>query len=108
MKYHSGKRLAQINGAILRLVRLHGGDIFHEKATDLRFHADPDGKYLIKGVGPKVWKRYRLRKEHRCLQGIIHGKRCGTTENIGPAARKRWKERQEEGVRQRRSLSLAA
>ena len=74
----------------------------------MRFHADPDGKYLIKGGGPKVWKRYRLRKEHRCLQGIIHGKRCGTTENIGPAARKRWKERQEEGVRQRRSLSLAA
>ena len=48
----------------------------------------PDGKYLIKGGGPKVWKLFRLRKEHRRLQGIIHGKRCGTTHNIGPAARR--------------------
>jgi hypothetical protein len=108
VQYRSGKRLAQINAAISRLVRLHGGDIFHEKATDLRVHTDPDGKYLIKGGGPKVWKRFRLRKEHRRLQGIIHGKRCGVTENIGPAARQRWKERQEEGVRERQSLSMAA
>ena len=47
----------------------------------------PDGKYLIKGGGAKVWKIFRLRKEHRRLQGIIHGKRCGTTQNIGRAAR---------------------
>ena len=89
VEYHSGKRLAQINGAILRLVRLHGGDILHEKAADLRVHAYPDGKYLVKGGGAKIWKRFRLRKEHRRLQGVIHGKRCGVTENIGPAARKR-------------------
>jgi len=41
------------------------------------------------------WKRFRLRKEHRRLQGIIQGKRCGVTENIGAAARTRWKEQQE-------------
>ena len=87
VEYRSGKRLAQVNGAISRLVGLHGGDILHEKATDLRVHADPDGKYLIKGGGSKVWKHFRLRKEHRRLQGFIHSKRCGTTENIGPAAR---------------------
>jgi hypothetical protein len=52
VEYRSGKRLAQINGA-MRLVRLHGGDILHEKATDLRVHADPDGKYLIKGGGSR-------------------------------------------------------
>ncbi|HEU4476615.1 MAG TPA: hypothetical protein VFR71_07985, partial [Methyloceanibacter sp.] len=85
VEYRSGKCLAQINGAILRLVRLHGGDILHEKATDLRVHADPDGKYLIKGGGSRVWKRFRLRKEHRRLQGFIQGKRCGVTENIGVA-----------------------
>ena len=50
-------------------------------------HENPDGKYLIKGGGRKVWKRFRLRKEHRRSQGIIHGKRCGTTQNIGRAAR---------------------
>jgi len=37
-----------------------------------------------------VWRRF-----DRCwrkAQGIIHGKHCGTTENIGPAARRRWME----------------
>jgi hypothetical protein len=33
--------------AIRRLVELHGGGILHEKATDLRVHNNPDGKYLI-------------------------------------------------------------
>jgi hypothetical protein len=48
---------------------------------------NPDGKYLIKGGGPKVWKLFRLRKEHCRSQGIIHGKRCGVTQNLSPAAR---------------------
>ena len=39
-------------------------------------------------VAAKVWKLFRLRKEHRRLQGIIHGKRCGATQNIGQAARR--------------------
>jgi len=85
----TGKKLLQVEDAIRRLVELHGGGIFHEKAIDLRVHDNPDGKYLIKGGGPKVWKLFRLRKEHRRSQGIIHGKRCGTTQNIGPAARRR-------------------
>jgi hypothetical protein len=88
VKYCSGKRLGEVNESIFRLVELHGRGIFHEKAIDLRVHDNPDGKYLIKGGGPKVWKRFGLRKEHRRLQGIIHGKRCGVTENIGAAARK--------------------
>jgi hypothetical protein len=47
-----------------------------------------DGLYLLKGGGPKVWKLFpRIRKEWRKPQGIIFGKRCGTTQNIGPAAR---------------------
>jgi len=50
----------------------------------------PDGPYLIKGGGAEVWKLFGIRKEHRCSQGIIHGKRCGVTENIGQAARRRW------------------
>ena len=53
----------------------------------LRVHDNPDGKYLIKGGGPKIWNRFGIRKKHRRLQGLIFGKRCGTTENIGPAAR---------------------
>jgi hypothetical protein len=36
----------------------------------LVIHDNPDGKYLIKGGGPKVWKRFRLRKERRRSQGL--------------------------------------
>jgi hypothetical protein len=96
VEYRSGPRLLQVEAAIGRLVRRHAGGILHEKAIELMLHDKPpypDGKYLIKGGGPKVWKLFRLRKEHRRLQGIIHGKRCGTTENIGPAKRVRWHHR---------------
>ena len=89
--YHGGAKMLQVKTAISRLVELHGGGIFHENAIDVRTHSDPDGKYLIKGGGSKVWKRFRLRKDHRRLQGVIHGKRCGVTENIGESARRRWR-----------------
>jgi hypothetical protein len=87
VEYRTGKKLRQVEDAISRLVERHGRGILHEKAIDLRIHANPDGKCLIKGGGPKVWKLFRLKKEHRRLQGIILGKRCGVTQNIGPAAR---------------------
>ena len=83
VKYQSGKRLAQVKEAMLRLVELHGRGITHDLVVKLTLWPNPDGKYLIKGGGPKVWKRFALRKEHRRLQGLISGKRCGTTQNIG-------------------------
>jgi hypothetical protein len=89
VEYRTGASLVQVEATISRLVELHGGGILHEQAVDLRVHADPDGKYLIKGGGPQIWKRFGLRKEHRRWQGLIHGKRCGTTENIGVTARRR-------------------
>ena len=82
------KRKLQVEAAIYRLIKRHGKGYWAEQVIDLRIHDNPDGKYLIKGGGPKVWKLFRLRKEHRRLQGIIHGKRCGTTQNLGPAARR--------------------
>jgi hypothetical protein len=87
VEYRTGKKLLEVEDAMSRLVERYGRGILHEKAIDLRVHDNPDGKYLIKGGGRKIWKRFRLRKEHRRLQGIIYGKRCGTTQNIGPAAR---------------------
>jgi hypothetical protein len=93
-KYRTGKKLRQVEAAIARLVKRHGGDLTDERAIKLVIHDNPDGKYLIKGGGSQVWKRFGLRQEHRRLQGIIQGKRCGTTENIGPAARRRWNEQQ--------------
>ena len=87
VEYRTSARSPQVEAAIDRIVQRHGRGILHEKAVHLRIHPNPDGKYLIKGGGPKVWKLFRLRKEHRRRQGIIHGKRCGTTQNIGAAAR---------------------
>lgn len=81
------KRKLQVEAVIYRLIKRHGKDYWAEQVIDLRIHEIPDGKYLIKGGGPKVWKRFRLRKEHRRLQGIVQGKRCGTTQNIGRARR---------------------
>jgi hypothetical protein len=95
VEYRTGARLLQVEAAISRLIRRHGRSVSDERVIKLVIHDNPDGKYLIKGGGPKVWKLFQLRKEHRRLQGIIHGKRCGTTENIGPAARTRWKKQQD-------------
>jgi hypothetical protein len=108
VEYRSGKKLAQVRDEIYELVGQHGGNIWHEKVIDLRVHDNPDGKYLIKGGDKKVWQRFRVRKEHRRLQGLIHGKRCGTTENIGAAARNRWKSAQDrkQEVRERRTALL--
>jgi hypothetical protein len=54
-----------------------------------------DGLYLLKGGGPKVWKLFPhspwqngIRKDWRRPQGLIFGKRCGTTQNLGPAPRR--------------------
>ena len=86
---YRAKRKLQVEAAIYRLIKRHGGGYWAEEVIDLRIYDNPDGKYLIKGGGREVWKLFRLRKEHRRLQGIIFVKRCGTTQNIGPAARSR-------------------
>jgi len=86
--HQQGPKLHAVEAAALRLVGLHGGGIWGDGAIKLVIWPSPDGLYLLKGGGPKVWKQFRLRKEHRRQQGIIHGKRCGTTQNIGSAARR--------------------
>jgi hypothetical protein len=91
--YRSGAKLLQVEAAIYRLIKRHGRNYWAEQVIKLVIHDRPpypDGKYLIKGVGPKVWNDFRLRKEHRRSQGIIHGKRCGVTQNLNTAARSRF------------------
>jgi len=103
VEYRTGKRLLQVEAAIYRLIKKHGRrdgnkhdlGYWADEVIKLVLHDNPDGKYLIKGGGREVWKHFRLKKEHRRLQGLIHGKRCGVTENIGPAARRRWEESRE-------------
>ncbi len=51
----------------------------------------PTGRptYLVKGGTPDVRRQYKVKRKGRKSQGVIFGKRCGTTENIGPKARER-------------------
>ena len=105
--YRRGPKLHEIEITIRRLVDRHG-DIWGDRAVDLVIWPNPDGKYLVKGGGKKVWERFRVRKKDRHLQGHIQGKRCGVTENIGLGARQRWEESHEKRVRERQSLSMAA
>jgi hypothetical protein len=49
-----------------------------------------DGLYLLKGGGKQAWKLFpRIKQEWRKPQGVIFGKRCGCTQNLGCAARGR-------------------
>ena len=91
LEYRTGARFLQVEAALFRLVGHHGGGIMGEFAVKLTIHPDPDGLYLIKGGDRKVWERFKIRKEWRKSQGIVQGKRCGITENIGRAARNRWR-----------------
>ena len=88
--YRTGPKLDGIKAAIERLVDRHGDGILGEFAVTLKLWPDPDGLYLIKGGGPDVWERFpRIRKDWRKPHGVIHGKRCGVSQNLGPAARLR-------------------
>ena len=81
--------LARLTVALERLVARHGDGIWSEYAVKLKVWRDPDGLYLLKGGGPEVWRLFRIKKKWREAQGVIHGKRCGTSQNLGPAARLR-------------------
>jgi hypothetical protein len=62
--YRSGAKLLQIEAAIYRLMKRHGRDYWTDQVAKLVIHDKPpypDGKYLIKGGGPSVWKRFNLR-----------------------------------------------
>jgi hypothetical protein len=76
-------KLLQIEAALYRLVARHGDGILGEFAVKLTIHPDPDGLYLIKGGNREVWEKFKIRTAWRQSQGVIYGKRCGTTENVG-------------------------
>jgi hypothetical protein len=88
--YRAGAKFLQVETALFRLVGRHGGGVLGEFAVKITVHLDPDGLYLIKGGDRKVWDHCNIKREWRKSQGFILGKRCGTTENIGPAKRAYW------------------
>lgn len=73
------------------LVSLVALQILDDRTIELTFPANPDGKYLLKGGTPTVWDAFALpvKWRSRLGEGLIEGKRCGVTQNIGPAARAR-------------------
>ena len=93
-----GVKLLQVEVALHRLVSRCAGRP-DDYAVKLKVPTDGglpglysgrsyDGLYLIKGGGKKVWKLFpRIREDWRKPQGLIFGKRCGVTQNIGSAAR---------------------
>jgi hypothetical protein len=96
-EFRNGARFLQTEAVLFRLIGRHGGGILGEFAVKLTIHPDPDGLYLIKGGDKGVWDHFKIPKEWRKSQGVIHGKRCGTTENIGFACRTR-SQHHEQGV----------
>ena len=73
------------------LVALVAKQILDDRTIKLTFPSNPDGKYFLKGGTPAVWDEFRLPDKWRSKlgEGVIEGKRCGATQNIGHAARTR-------------------
>ena len=95
-----GVELQEAQAALYRIVRRCAGRP-EDYAVKLKIPTDGgnpgpyngrsyDGLYLLKGGGKHAWKLFpRIKQEWRRPQGIIFGKRCGYTQNLGPAARRR-------------------
>jgi hypothetical protein len=83
-----GRKHNQVVGALERLVDRHGCGNYANYTVKLTFPRNPNGLYLIKGGRADVCRRFVVPPLWRKPQGIIFGKRCGTTENVGSAARR--------------------
>jgi len=88
-KWRKGKRRAEIEQVIERLVDRHGGGNWGDWTVKLTLHTNGDVRYVIKGGSPEVLSKYKVKRIWRKPQGVIFGKRCGTTQNIGPQVRER-------------------
>jgi hypothetical protein len=95
-----GVELLQLEAALCRIVRGCAGWLDHY-AVKLKIPTECgnpgpyngrsyDGLYLLKGGGKQAWKLFpRIKRVWRRPQGVIFGKRCGCTQNLGPADRHR-------------------
>jgi hypothetical protein len=87
-----GRKQVEVVRALERLIDRHGDGNFAHCTLKLTFPEQPNGIYLLKGGCPDVWRRFGVPSLWRgASQGVIIGKRFGTTENIGAAARDRWR-----------------
>ena len=69
---------------------LVAGQIINDRTIELTFPAKLDGKYFLKRGTRAVWEQFQLPNKWRSKlgEGLIAGKRCGMTQNIGPATRR--------------------
>jgi hypothetical protein len=76
---------------VTELVTLVAKQVLDDRTIELTFPANPDGKYLLKGGTRVVWDEFQLPNRWRSKfgEGLLDGKRCGVTQNLGPAARDR-------------------
>ena len=76
---------------VTALITFVAKQILDDRTFEITFPANPDGKYLLKGGTPAVWEEFRLPDKWRSRlgEGSIDGKRCGITQNVGPAVRQR-------------------
>jgi hypothetical protein len=111
-----GVELLQLEAALSRIVKGCAGRLEHY-AVKLKIPTDGgspgpyNGRsydYPLKGGGKQAWKLFpRIKREWRKPQGVIFGKRCGCTQNLGPTARRRAGYVGESNLRQRaRDLKL--
>jgi hypothetical protein len=87
-----------VRGVVDDLVTLVAKRILDDRTVELTSPSNPDGKYLLKGGTFAVWETFLVPDKWRSRlgEGVIEGKRCGITENIGPATRKRRSRRRDQ------------
>jgi hypothetical protein len=83
-----------------QLVTLVAGQNIDDRTVEITFPHNPDGKYFLKGGTPAVWDAFGLPGKWRSKlgEGVIEGKRCGITQNLGPATRERRRQHQRRQV----------
>lgn len=86
--YTGGRKRKRVEEALDRLIDKHGDGNYADYTLKLTFPNNPNGVYLLKGGEPEVWHEFDVPRCWRKPQGVIEGKRCGTTENIGASARR--------------------
>ena len=93
--FFRGKKCLQVVRTLERLIDRHGNGNYADYTLKLTFPRNPNGVYFLKGGERKVWRKFGVPQIWRKPQGLIFGKRCGSTENIGPTARKLLSEQQD-------------
>lgn len=75
-----------------RWVEKTAGVLIDTKAVEAKFAWRPVGaaNYMLKGLHPNHARRFKI---DPVFQGVVFGKRCAVSENLGPAAIRRYRQK---------------